>query len=62
MPAKALNGSEKFLRLLERHVKQILLSKEASRAEKVQAITTGAKLLAIRHKIEGGDEQSFFGT
>jgi hypothetical protein len=60
MPAKALNGSEKFLRLLERNVKQILLSKDASRAEKVQAIATGAKLLAIRHKIEVGDDAGFF--
>ena len=60
MPAKTLNGSEKFLRLLERNVKQVLLAKDATRSEQLQAINAGAKLLAIRHRIEGGEHEGFF--
>lgn len=60
MPAKTLNGSEKFLRTLESNVKKVLADKDASRGEKLQAISAGAKLLAIRHKIELGDASGFF--
>jgi hypothetical protein len=60
MPAKSLNGSEKFLRLLERGVREVMLDKAADRDHKLQAINAGAKLLAIRHKIEAGDSSGFF--
>lgn len=60
MPAKSLNGSEKFLRLLERGVREVMLDKQADRDHKLQAINAGAKLLAIRHKIDNHDQSSFF--
>jgi hypothetical protein len=60
MPAKSLNGSEKFLRLLERNVKSVLLDDDASTENRLAAINAGAKLLAIRHKIEAGDSSGFF--
>lgn len=56
---------DKFFKLLEDGVRDVLKSPEASPADKLKAIDTGAKLLAIRHKIdtsEGGDgSSSFFG-
>jgi hypothetical protein len=61
MPAKSLNGSEKFLRLLERNVKSVLLDDDATTENRLAAINAGAKLLAIRHKIEAGDSSGFFG-
>ena len=60
MSAKSLNGSEKFLRMLEQGVRAVMRDKDADRAEKLQAINAGAKLLAIRHKIEGNDGAGFF--
>ena len=60
MPAKTLNGSEKFLRLLEKGVKDVLAAEDATKAERLQAINAGAKLIAIRHRIEGDDGAGFF--
>ena len=54
------DDSDKFLGILEGGVKAVLKDKDASAAERVAAITAGAKLLAIRHKISGADEDSFF--
>lgn len=56
---------DKFFKLLEDGVRAVLQDKDASPADKLKAIDAGAKLLAIRHKIEtseGGDgSTSFFG-
>jgi hypothetical protein len=60
MPAKALNGSEKFLRLLERGVREVMNDKNAERGDKLQAINAGAKLLAIRAKLDGAEASDFF--
>ena len=51
---------EEFLKLLEDGVRKVLKSKDASPGAKLQAVQAGAKLLAIRHKIGGGDEKGFF--
>jgi len=60
MPRKRLNGTEKFLRQLEEGVKDVLAAGDATKAERLQAINAGAKLIAIRHRIEGGDDAGFF--
>lgn len=51
-----------LLSSLEAGVRSVLTDKKATRAEKVQAITAGTKLLLIRHKIKGStDDDNFFG-
>lgn len=54
-----------FFTLLEKGVKDILKDKEATAAQKIQAITAGTKLLQVKHKItdpDGDDDnKSFFG-
>jgi hypothetical protein len=58
--AEPTDESEKFLGILEGGVKAVLRDKDASAGERVAAITAGAKLLAIRHKISASDENDFF--
>lgn len=51
-----------FLTELENGVLDILGKKSKStKNEKLAAINAGVKLLAIRHKIKGGDDEGFFG-
>jgi hypothetical protein len=51
-----------FLDELEAAVRKIVRSSKASKADKLSAINAGTKLLAIRHKINGGDDdKGFFG-
>jgi hypothetical protein len=47
---------------LEGAVRAVLKDKDARRSERLKAIEVGAKLLEIRHKINGGDtaDGSFF--
>jgi len=55
------NGAEDtFLKDLEDAVRAILKGKKISRADKLSAIGHGTKLLAIRHKINGGDDDKGF--
>lgn len=49
-----------FLDALEQGIRDVLKNRKAKPSEKVAAITAGAKLLAVRHKIEGNDETGFF--
>jgi len=59
--AHEINGEdEEFLKLLEDGVRKVLKSKDARPSDRMAAIQAGAKLLAIRHKIGGGDEKGFF--
>lgn len=52
-----------LLELLEKSVRDILRSKDTKPADRLKAIEQGARLLAIRHKIEeGGGGGSFFGN
>ena len=46
--------------VLERGVRQVLADKKATASEKLAAVNAGAKLLAIKHRIEGGEETNFF--
>lgn len=49
-----------FVDDLERSIKSVIKSRKATPAERVAAITAGVKLLAVKHKISGGDETGFF--
>lgn len=49
-----------FMDVLEDGVRTVLKNRKASSAERVAAINVGAKLLAIKHRITGGDEDNFF--
>ena len=49
-----------FLSILEQGVRDVLKNRKTNAGEKLQAVNAGAKLLAIKHKITGGDEQGFF--
>jgi hypothetical protein len=50
-----------FLDELETAVRKIVRSNKASKADKLSAINAGTKLLAIRHRIQGGeDDKGFF--
>ena len=50
--------TEDFLTALENEVRELLLKNrdQVSTAERLKAIECGAKLLMIRHRIEGGGE------
>jgi len=52
--------SEDFLKTLEDGVRTVLADKKAKASERVAAISAGAKLLAIRHKLSD-DDKGFFG-
>jgi hypothetical protein len=61
MPAKAeADDSASFLKALKKGVKDVLSNKDSQPSERVAAITAGAKLLMIQHKINGNDEKGFF--
>jgi hypothetical protein len=47
---------------LEKAVRAILRNRKTKAADRLSAINAGTKLLAIKHKIEGGDDKTgFFG-
>jgi hypothetical protein len=55
--------SQELLKLLEDGIRKILKDPNAKLADRLKAIETGAKLLAIRHKVEGGGtDGSFFAS
>ena len=52
---------QNFLRVLERGIRDVLKEKDTSAADRLKAIEVGAKVAAIQHKINTGDEDAFFG-
>ena len=61
MAAKAeADDSAAFLKVLKKGVKDVLANSSSEPSERVAAITAGAKLLMIQHKINGNDEKGFF--
>lgn len=52
---------EEFLQVLEKGIRDVLKSKASTPAEKIQAINAGSRLMAIRHKVGGGEDDNFFG-
>jgi hypothetical protein len=54
------DDSASFLKALKRGVKDVLANKDSQPSERVAAITAGAKLLMIQHKISESEETSFF--
>jgi hypothetical protein len=53
-------GNGRFLSNLEKAVEAVLNDDRASPADRVKAIEAGARLLAIKHKVGGSDEKSYF--
>ena len=54
------DDGDNFVRLLEAGVERVLRDKEATASERLAAVNAGAKLLMIRFKISGSDEDNFF--
>lgn len=55
-----IERSGKFIDELEAGVRSVLKKKGATASERLNAVQAGVKLLAIRWKIEGGDDDSSF--
>lgn len=58
-PAQA-DPPDKFLDVLEEGVKKVLNDSKSKPSERIAAIAAGVKVAMIRHRISGGDEDSFF--
>jgi len=52
--------SSKTLDFLDEQVHEILADKNTKRPERLKAIDLGAKLVMIRHRIEGGGKEGSF--
>jgi hypothetical protein len=52
--------TDAFLDILEEGVKSVLKDKSCENSDRVAAINAGVKVAMIRHRISGGDEDSFF--
>ena len=52
--------TDKFLDILEQGVKDVLKDRDCEQSDRVAAINAGVKVAMIRHRISGGDEDSFF--
>jgi len=50
------NGKDELLDDLEKAVREIVKRKKSTTADKLSAINAGTRLLAIRHKITGGED------
>jgi hypothetical protein len=59
-PDEPVAESADFMVVLEDGVRAVLKNKKASPSERIAAVTAGAKLLMIKHKISGSDEKGFF--
>ena len=60
MTKPAADDSASFLKALKKGVKDVLANKDSQPSERVAAITAGAKLLIIQHKLSGEDTKGFF--
>ena len=49
-----------FLTVLEEGIRAVLKAKKCSPAERIQAVTAGAKLLMIKFRISADPEKGFF--
>ena len=58
-----INGkTDEFLAALEKGVLDIIKNKKSTKADKLSAINAGVRLAAIKHKVQGGDQdEGFFG-
>lgn len=56
------NGTDPddFMATLESALRGIVKNRKTSKADKISAIREGVKLLAIKNKINSGDEEGFF--
>lgn len=60
MTKPAADDSASFLKALKKGVKDVLANKDSQPSERVAAITAGAKLLMIQHRINESDGKGFF--
>jgi hypothetical protein len=60
MTKPAADDSEAFLKVLKKGVREVLGNKDSLPAERIAAITAGAKLLIIQHRISETDGKGFF--
>ena len=51
-----------FLSILEEGVREVLRDPKSKVADRLKALDAGAKLLMVRHKIEGGNDGGSFFT
>ncbi len=49
-----------LLDTLEKAIRDVISAKDASISEKLQAITAGTKVIAIKHKLEASEDSGFF--
>ena len=54
------DDSVAFLKVLKKGVKDVLSNTESLPAERIAAVTAGAKLLMIQHRINESDGKGFF--
>lgn len=57
---KPATHEPEFIALLESGVRAVLRDKNSKTSDRLKAIEIGSKLLAIRHKIDGGDDSGSF--
>ena len=57
---KPKDPDQVFLKILEKGVRDVLGNEGSTAAERIAAVTAGAKLLMIRHRIAESDESEFF--
>lgn len=61
--APKVNGNgapDDFMAVLEAALRGIVKNRKTSKADKINAIREGVKLLAIKHKLEDRTEEGFF--
>jgi hypothetical protein len=56
----AVREDGEFMQVLEDTVRRILANRKTKPEDRTAAINAGIKLLAIKHRISGGDVKGFF--
>jgi hypothetical protein len=60
LPPEITAANGEFVQVLEDTVRRILANRKTKPEDRTAAINAGIKLLAIKHKIDGGDMKGFF--
>lgn len=55
-----LSPNGEFMDVLENAVRQMLANRKTKPENRLAAITCGVKILAIKHKIDGGEVKGYF--
>lgn len=54
------SADDDFMDCLERGVRAVLANRKSTATERLNAVNAGAKLMMIKFKISGADEDNFF--